>query len=136
MVTVLTPRKTGYSVSEARIVRALSRSYYEFMRIFWGTIVPEDPVWNWHISYICGQIQRSAERVFAGLPCEENLLCNISPGTTKSCAFSIFSLPWIWTQMPSAPFRVHTNAAPLKHVDAPDWRLECLLSAFTRTRPH
>jgi predicted phage terminase large subunit-like protein len=65
-------------------------------------IVPEEPVWNWHIQYLCDQFQEIAERVFAGEPATEDLIVNVPPGTTKSTIFSIMGPAWIWTRMPTA----------------------------------
>lgn len=75
-------------------------SYYAFVRHFWHTVIKEPPVFNWHIKYLCDEIQAGMERIFAGKPKEYDLLTNISPGTTKSTLFSVFLTPWAWTRMP------------------------------------
>lgn len=31
------------------------RSFYEFVQYFWDTIIAEDPIWNWHIKYLCAE---------------------------------------------------------------------------------
>ena len=77
-------------------------SFYEFVRAFWGTIIPEDPVWNWHISYLCAELQVMAERVFKGEPKAYDLVINISPGSTKSTICSRMFPAWVWTRMPTA----------------------------------
>jgi len=79
-------------------------SFYEFMKEFWGEIIAERPIWNWHISYISDELQYVAERVFAGKPKEYDLIINIPPGTTKSTAASIMFPAWTWTRMPSSRF--------------------------------
>ena len=79
-------------------------SFFEFMKEFWGEIIAERPVWNWHISYISDELQYVAERVFAGKPKEYDLIINIPPGTTKSTAASIMFPAWTWTRMPSSRF--------------------------------
>lgn len=79
----------------------LRDSYFEFVRAFWHTVVAEDPVWNWHIEYLCKEIQDQLERVFKGKNKEYDLICNQPPATSKSLIYSVFQLPWAWTRMPS-----------------------------------
>ena len=40
------------------------KSFYYFVRTFWDILIPEDPVWNWHIKYLCDELQEAAELVF------------------------------------------------------------------------
>lgn len=88
--------------TETQVLASLCRdSFYHFMREFWEVVVPETPVWNWHIRYLCDELQRMAERVFRGLPKEYDLVVNISPGSTKSTIVSIMFPAWLWTRMPS-----------------------------------
>lgn len=77
-------------------------SFYHFVKEFWETIIPEDPVWNWHIKFLCDDLQGTAERVFLNLPKEADTIINIPPGTTKSTICSIMWPAWIWTRMPWA----------------------------------
>ncbi len=83
----------------ASIVR---ESFYEFVREFWSVVIPERAIWNWHIEYLCDELQYVAERVFQWLPKEYDLIINISPGSTKSTICSIMFPAWVWTRMPSA----------------------------------
>lgn len=90
------------AVDEYEMIASITRaSYFEFLKEFWDTFVPEEPVWNWHIELICNELQAVAERIFRNQPKEYDLIINISPGTTKSSAASIAFLPWLWTRMPS-----------------------------------
>jgi predicted phage terminase large subunit-like protein len=75
-------------------------SYFEFVKHFWGTIVRDPLVLNWHIKYLCDEIQRTLEKVFRGEPCDTDVLINIAPGTSKSTLFSVMLTPWAWTRMP------------------------------------
>ena len=91
--------------SEADIVASICReSYYDFVREFWSTVETARPVWNWHIKYICGELQKVAELVFADKEKEYDLIINVSPGSTKSIVCSIMFVPWCWTRMPSLQF--------------------------------
>lgn len=77
-------------------------SFFEFFKRFWSTIIPEDLILNWHIKYICDQMQAVAERVFKGEANLHDLVINISPGTSKSTICSVMFPAWVWTRMPSA----------------------------------
>ncbi len=87
------------SVAKAAIERSLVReSFYDFVQRFWGEIISEDPVWNWHIEYICGELQKVAERVFRRQPKEYDLIVNVPPGSTKSTVASVMFPVWAWTR--------------------------------------
>lgn len=89
--------------TEEQLCAAVCReSFYDFVQEFWDTIVPEAPVWNWHIEFICGELQRMAERVFKGLPREYDLTVNVSPGSSKTLILSIMFPAWVWTRMRTA----------------------------------
>ena len=93
------------SLNEADIVKDIcEQSFYEFVVEFWDTIIEEDPIWNWHIEYICNELQVLAERVMKGLPKDHDTIINISPGSTKSTICSVMFPAWVWTRMPSARF--------------------------------
>lgn len=87
--------------------------FYEFLQEFWDTVVPEAPSWNWHMQVLCYELQRLAERVFKGEDREEDLIINISPGTTKSTICSIMFPAWVWTRMPTARMICASYAYPL-----------------------
>ncbi len=92
-------------VSLPQLVASITReSFYEFVKEFWSSVIPEPLNDNWHIKYLCDEFQRVAERVIAGIDSPYDLLINISPGTTKSTIFSVFAAPWVWTRMASARF--------------------------------
>lgn len=80
------------------------RDFYFFVREFWDTIIPDNAVYNWHIQYLCGELQKMAERVKQRLPKEYDLIINIPPGTTKSTICTIMFPVWCWTIDPSMRF--------------------------------
>lgn len=88
-----------YHKSLAGICR---KSYFQFVKAFWGEIVEEEPEWNWHIEYLCDEIQKVLERVIANQPKEYDLIINVSPGESKSTITSIMITPWLWTRMAHA----------------------------------
>jgi predicted phage terminase large subunit-like protein len=86
---------------EHQLIADVTRGcYYEFVKEMWETINPEPLKLNWHIEFLCEELQKVLERVFKGEPKEYDLVINISPGTTKSSAASVFLTPWIWANMP------------------------------------
>lgn len=89
-------------VSREKLEANLCReSFYDFVQRFWETCIPETPVWNWHIPYLCDEFQKVAELVFANKPKEYDVTVNISPGTTKSTIASVMFPAWCWTRQPS-----------------------------------
>ncbi|MDR2407909.1 MAG: hypothetical protein LBE13_07345, partial [Bacteroidales bacterium] len=91
------------SVTETQLIREVSKqSFYRFIQEFWHSVVVDKPVWNWHIEYLCDEVQQILERIFRGLPKLYDLLINIPPGTTKSTIFSIFLPAYMWIRMPSS----------------------------------
>lgn len=73
-------------------------SLYEFVKAFWDTVIPDEPRWNWHIKFLCDEMQVVMERVFRREPKLYDLIINIPPGTTKSTIASIMLTPWAWTR--------------------------------------
>jgi len=91
------------TITQEDLERSICRdSFYCFLKRFWSVVVPEDPVWNWHMEVLCDELQRLAERVFLGLPKEYDLVVNVPPGSTKSTICSIMYPAWVWTRMPTA----------------------------------
>lgn len=95
---------------EAHLCRA---DFFTFVETFWSTVVPESPVWNWHIPYLCKELQKLAENVFLGKPKLYDLIINIPPGSTKSTICSVMFPAWIWTRMISARCICGSHTAPL-----------------------
>jgi len=77
------------------------RSLYVFMREFWDIIIPDAPVWNWHIEYLCNELQEVAEKVIRREPKEYDLIINIPPGTSKSTIVTVMLPAWTWIRDPS-----------------------------------
>ena len=88
--------------SEHQLIASISRdSFYEFVKEFWHTVIAEIPIWNWHIEYLCDELQKVALQVFARKPKLYDLVINISPGSTKSTIASVMFPIWVWTIDPS-----------------------------------
>jgi hypothetical protein len=81
------------------------KSFADFVKEFWDTMPAAGKLEaNWHMEFLANELQRVAERVFAGEAKEHDLVINISPGTSKSSICSILFPAWVWTRMPEARF--------------------------------
>lgn len=101
---------------EAELCR---RSFYYFVQQFWSTIIAEKPVWNWHIPYLCDELQRIGmqvallDRRIEGAK-EADLrrltkdfdyeIINVPPGSSKSTIVSVMFPLWCWTVDPTMRF--------------------------------
>ena len=74
------------------------RSFFYFVQEFWDTIIPEPPVYNWHIEYLCDELQIITQRVFDRKNKLYDLIINIPPGTTKSTIATVMLPAWCWTK--------------------------------------
>lgn len=98
-------RERGVRFREEDLLASIVKeSFFEFVVEFWDTIIQEEPVFNWHIEYLCNELQEVAERVFAGEPKAYDLIINIAPGSTKSTIVSQMFPAWCWTRFPQARF--------------------------------
>ena len=79
------------------------KSFYSFFKAFWNICVPDNKgYFNWHIKYLCNEMQKIAERVLNNEARLHDLIINVPPGSTKSTICSVMFPAWIWTRMPSA----------------------------------
>lgn len=79
------------------------KSFFTFLQTFWDVVVPTNAGhFNWHVRYLCDQLQDLAERVFRNEERKHDLIINVPPGSTKSTICSIMFPAWVWTRMPSA----------------------------------
>jgi predicted phage terminase large subunit-like protein len=94
----------GCNDEDALLASLCRDSFEEFVKTFWGYVpgAGAECIWNWHLSFICQELEIIAGRVFKNQPVEYNLLINISPGTSKSTLCSILFPAWTWTNMPHA----------------------------------
>lgn len=122
--------------SETDLVRSIcKKSFYEFVREFWPVISSETPVWNWHIKFLCVQMQKMAERVFRRKKKKYDLVVNISPGTTKSTIMSVMFPIWCWIRMPSFRFIGASYSFPLAMDLSTKSRDVVLSEKFQKTFP-
>jgi predicted phage terminase large subunit-like protein len=75
-------------------------SLYEFIQVFWNEIVEDEFKTNWHIEYLCKELEEIAGRVGNREKKLYDLIINIPPGTTKTIVCSIMFPVWCWTKWP------------------------------------
>jgi predicted phage terminase large subunit-like protein len=92
-----------YSINPTELIASIcKRSFYDFVLEFWNVLEPTPFQNNWHVKYLCDELQVIMGRVFLGLPKLYDLIINISPGSTKTTIVSIMLPSWVWTRMPNA----------------------------------
>lgn len=87
---------------------ACKGSLFEFVQSFWSVIIPEEPVFNWHIPYLCEELEKLAVYIVNREKKPYDIIINIPPGTTKSTIVTIMFPAWLWTQDPT--IRIITNS--------------------------
>lgn len=85
-----------------------TESFYDFVRLFWDVVIKETPVYNWHIKYLCDELQYLAPFIIQRKPKPYDVIINIPPGTSKSTICTIMFPVWLWTQ--DATIRIITNS--------------------------
>lgn len=81
------------------VMRELNnRSLYHFLQHFWPVVSPHNFQHNWHIEYLCKELEKVAYRVAAKLPREYDLVINVPPGSTKTITCSIMFPAWCWSK--------------------------------------
>lgn len=96
--SILIPTKNEVNAELCR------RSFYFFLQEFWSVVIPEEPVFNWHIKYLCDELQYLNSFVMERKPKPYDLVINISPGSTKSTIASQMYNAWVWTIDPAQRF--------------------------------
>jgi predicted phage terminase large subunit-like protein len=97
-----------------RVIRELNdRSLYEFLKYFWATVSAHEFSGNWHIEYLCKELEIIAERVANNLPRAYDLIINVPPGTTKTITCSIMFPVWCWTKWHKMRFICSSYSSPL-----------------------
>lgn len=99
MPSTLTIPKLKSSLTYEAVWRAIVRkSFYEFVKYFWDTIIAEEPVWNWHVKYLCDVLQEIGERVAKReVKLYDYYIINVPPGSSKSTIVSEMYPLWCWT---------------------------------------
>jgi predicted phage terminase large subunit-like protein len=82
--------------------------FFYFMKTFWDVIIHEQPVYNWHIPYLCKELQILAQSIVKREAKPYDMIVNIPPSTTKSTIVTVMFPAWLWTVDPT--IRIITNS--------------------------
>jgi predicted phage terminase large subunit-like protein len=95
-------------------VRALTKkSLFFFIQYFWPEYSQQPFSPNWHIEYICTELEKVARAVANNEPREYDLIINVPPGTTKTAMVSIFFNVWCWVNWHWMRFICSSYTQPL-----------------------
>lgn len=72
------------------------KSYYEFFKYFWSETSAETLVDNWHIRVLCDQLQEIAYNLKDRKSNKNDIVINISPGTSKSTIVTVLFPVYCW----------------------------------------
>jgi predicted phage terminase large subunit-like protein len=75
-----------------------NRSLYHFLQYFWPIVSPHTFQPNWHIEYLCKELEKVAQRVGDRQPRLYDVIINVPPGTTKTLCVSVIFPVWCWTR--------------------------------------
>jgi predicted phage terminase large subunit-like protein len=113
--------------SEDELIAALcERRFYDFFREFWETIEATELILNWHIEFICDQLQEVYEAWARGEQ-QPDVLINVPPGSSKSTIVTQLFAAWLWVKNPSIRIISSSYAADLSISHAVKTR-DCLKS--------
>jgi predicted phage terminase large subunit-like protein len=77
------------------------RDFSFFVQEFWSEIISDTLIFNWHIPYLCEELQNLSLGIVGRIPKEYDLTINIPPGTSKSTIATVMLPAWIWTIDPT-----------------------------------
>jgi|GEM_PF-760756 len=97
----------------ATLAKEYTSSYWAFFKAMWSGIESEELSVNWHMEYLCDQLQELAEYLFRREQPPQNLIINIAPGETKSRIVSVFWPVWCWVNDPTLRFITTSYAGNL-----------------------
>lgn len=98
--------------------RQCQRSFYEFVLDAYLALNPDEPlVENWHMKYICDELQAEVMRVIAGKPKIQDIIINVPPRSLKSFITTCALPAWAWIHKPSLKFigSSYSGDLSLKH---------------------
>jgi len=90
--------------SPIALLQQVGLTLAEFIEVFWSEVSKDNYHPNWHIAYLCKELEELAERVGNNQPKDHDLIINIPPGTTKTITCSIMFPVWCWTKWPWIKF--------------------------------
>lgn len=123
-------------VDPTSAMRQLTKSsLFYFIQYFWPAYSQQHFVPNWHIEYICGELEKMARRVANNEHKEYDLIINVPPGTTKTAMVSIMFPIWCWVNWFWMRFICASYTSPLSLESAEACREIIRSDRFKETFP-
>ncbi len=96
-----THNRLNYAYDLSQSIRAdeCRADFYEFLKEFWDEVVPDPLIDNWHIKYICDELQLRLEKYINKIP-QRDLVINVPPGSSKTTICTIMFPVWCWVVRP------------------------------------
>ncbi len=92
------PDITSQEIRRQAVREINNRSLFEFIKYFWSVVSNDEFKANWHIEYLCKELEQLAKQVADNEPRDHDLIINVPPGTTKTITCSIMYPAWCWSQ--------------------------------------
>lgn len=94
-------------------------SLFRFFRDAWHVLEPATPLEiNWHMEYLCEQLEKILYRVKNREDREKDLIINVPPASTKSTIVTILFPVWCWIHDPSLKILTMSHDATLANTHA------------------
>lgn len=94
-------------------------SLESFFKAAWKVIEPETTlIWNWHLTYLCGQLEEILHQVASGQRRKHDTIINVPPSTSKSTLITVVFPVWCWLHAPHLKFLTMSYAADLAIIHA------------------
>lgn len=85
--------------------RICEKSYSAFVKSAWPILEPDNElVWNWHLEYICNEVQEQLENLAAKKPRKYHLVVNVPPRSLKTYLLTRMPAAWAWIHWPALRF--------------------------------
>lgn len=75
-----------------------NRSLFEFLTWAWPELSGQPFIANWHLAYLCKELEHVAYNVGNRILKDYDLLINVPPGSTKTKLCSVVFPVWCWTK--------------------------------------
>jgi len=110
----------------------LAGSFFDFFIEFWDTVSTDRLKLNWHIEFLCNELQEVARWLVEDKPKKYDLVINIPPGTSKS-SIKILWLAWVWLNRPDLISGASSDSAGLSIEHSTKLKDVVMSSKFRKT---
>lgn len=101
-------------IEQEKNKRLYKASYYDFLKKAVEVLEPQtDWKFNWHIEYLCEELQKETHRIGQKKKKEKDLVINIPPRSLKSRIVTICWNAWSWIHYPHLKFITASYSASL-----------------------